>query len=352
MHAIGSIPLRTLILATAEFDTREPRDKILALLGMTRASSVSAYGIEVDYSQPVEDLYRDVTGCLTVKTQSYHLLVLSQEPSNKRIPRLPSWVPDYSAPSSTVELGDSIMDSSNLLAGAGSITWSQGSSSLGVRASIFDEAELVAEKTTSGHIAKDLGIWLHILATYFQVNIKLIRYRLLHPFDEPELDTGKPVDKIIYYFLRILLDESSVMKGNVWRFASMLFPDLVNNRGIVVSGWMDMMQLAKMNAAWGHLGQATWFQDHAKFLTTNVHGLRLFITKSGRAGLGPSSISSGNVISQFHGRDVHYCLQPISSGHYILLGRIFFNDSCLDGRLIKQGLDLAQDREWQDIFLD
>ena len=347
MHANGSIPLRTLILATAKFETRDPRDKVLALLGMTRVSNVSAYGITIDYSQPVEELYRDITGCLTVKTQSYHLLALAQDPCNKRLSGLPSWVPDYSMPSPSVEVGDSITDSNDLSAGVGSITWSRGSPTLGVRASILEEAEIVAENVMSGLQARDLIIWLQILAKYLDVDIKVILYRLLNCYEEPDLDIEKPVDEVIYCFLRILLDESSAIKGCTQHFAAFLFQDPMMVWSSVVTGWEDIMRLARSATQKRWLGQATRFKYHASLLTTYVLGLKLFITKSGRAGLGPRSMCKGDFLSQCDGRNVHYCLRPTGSGHYCLLGGTFFN-----GWSMNRGSDPIKGPEMQRIFLD
>ena len=210
----------------------------------------------------------------------------------------------------------------------------------------------------SGHTANDLVIWLHMVAKYFQVDIKLIVYRLVHPYEEPELDIENPVDKIVYYTLHVLFDESSAIKESVRHFADLLFQDRMITKNCrvgaqgVVYGWKEMIKLAKLIVTWELLVQATWFQDHAKFLTTNVLGLRLFISKSGRAGLGPKSISDGDVISQPDGRDVCYCLRPISPGHYSLLGRAFFSYSYPDdGPFMKHGLNQKVAPEWQSIFL-
>ena len=352
LHFSSPIPLRELIRATAGFETREPRDKILALLSMTHISELSAYGIKVDYSQPVEELYRDVTGRLTVGDQSYHLLGLSQELSNKRIQRLPSWVPDYSVPPLGMEVGDSMgAAADHLSASAGSITWSQGSANLGVKARILDEIEVVAETGGPGLQARHVLAWLQMLAKYLEVDIKIVLYRLLDDWKEGDLEIGDPVDQSIYHVLRIVLDNAAGIPRCVCHFADFLFGDSKIIWSNVVTGWEDMMQLANTNMARGFLGQATYFQDHAKTLTTNVHGRRFFITKSGRAGLGPVLISKGDVLAQFDSRHELNSLRPNGSGHYSLLDGPLFN-SGLNAPFIKQGRSSTASPEWQSIVLD
>lgn len=348
LHVHGSLPLRTLILATAEFETREPRDKILALLGMTRrVRNVGAYGIKVDYSQPVEDLYRDITGCLTVKTQSYHLLALSQDPSNKRIPNLPSWVPDYSMPSLGREIGDLITQSHSLSA-HGSITCSEGSATLGVKARISDDIEVVSRNAMSGLQARDLLDWLEILAKYWEVDIKVVLYRLLDDWNEDDLELNKPVNRLIYDILSLLSDSPYPIKECVGHFAGFIFQDPMIIRRSVVTGWEDIVHLVEYKRRWGFLGPSTLFQDHVKMLfTTHVHRLRLFMTKLGQVGLGPESIRKGDVLSEFDGQYDFNCLRPNGSDHYCLLsGRVF---NCWP---LKEGLRLFKDPKWQRIFLD
>ena len=351
MHANGSIPLRTLILATFGLRTREPRDKVLALLSMTRVRNVNAYGIGVDYSQPVEELYRNVTGCLTVKTQSYHLLALSQHPHDKRLQSLPSWVPDYSTPSLDLEVENSIMKSCELSASAGSMSWSQGSATLGVKVRIIDEIEDVADIAMPPLQATTLLAWLQMLATYLDVDIKLVLYRLLGDWKDGNLDIEKPVDKAIHHILSILLDDASAIQECVRHFAAFLFPNPRVIGSPVLKGCEKLVRLANTSMKCGFLGEAARFPDYVTSLTRSTCKRSLVITKSGRAGLGTVLIREGDVLARFDGRYVLNCLRPRGSGHYSLVDGPFFTDG-LNAHFIKPGRHQREIADWQSISLD
>jgi hypothetical protein len=70
----------------------DPRDHVFALLGI--AADAKELGIRVDYSHSVIQVFTYAT--MALFSQGY-LNVLSYFQSSKRIPGLPSWVPDWSA---------------------------------------------------------------------------------------------------------------------------------------------------------------------------------------------------------------------------------------------------------------
>jgi hypothetical protein len=78
------------------FDTTDPRDKIYGLLGLAsevQQPSVENEKIVPDYNQPTSMVYADLVNFLVSKTR--RLDVLRACEGSRKIPDLPSWVPDW-----------------------------------------------------------------------------------------------------------------------------------------------------------------------------------------------------------------------------------------------------------------
>ena len=72
------------------FNCTDPRDKIFAVLGLAQALF-----LQPDYNSSVEDVYVQTTQFLLVALGNLDILCCVSHP--KRIPTLPSWVPDWQA---------------------------------------------------------------------------------------------------------------------------------------------------------------------------------------------------------------------------------------------------------------
>ncbi|RYP29982.1 hypothetical protein DL767_006465 [Monosporascus sp. MG133] len=95
-------PLPRLVLSFWTFSSTDPRDKVFALLGITRGDPDSP-AILADYTLPVEQVYADITRRMILQpldaARPLHILSCIVD-SDARIRSLPSWVPDYSVPGS------------------------------------------------------------------------------------------------------------------------------------------------------------------------------------------------------------------------------------------------------------
>ena len=83
--------------ATSNFSSTLPRDRIYAILGLTRKSVRDAIEINYSWARPNRRLFSQVTSCLLLHQQSANALqVLDLRQLGRRLP-LPSWVPDWRA---------------------------------------------------------------------------------------------------------------------------------------------------------------------------------------------------------------------------------------------------------------
>lgn len=80
-------------------DATDPRDKVFSLLGVVKEHFVgepelpAGEDVVIDYSRPVEEVYKDVVRHIVRKTNSLDVLCACQNPD--RDDGLPSWAPDW-----------------------------------------------------------------------------------------------------------------------------------------------------------------------------------------------------------------------------------------------------------------
>ncbi|KAK0507070.1 hypothetical protein JMJ35_010528 [Cladonia borealis] len=103
------IPLSLLLNASRRFGATDPRDKVIALVGLADHRSLGSSATAVlDYSKSVEDLYTEVTGHLIKRERSLNLLSSVEDIVDRFCMSLPSWVPNYSIWQRHTILGSSI----------------------------------------------------------------------------------------------------------------------------------------------------------------------------------------------------------------------------------------------------
>ncbi|MCJ1387326.1 hypothetical protein MMC18_000168 [Xylographa bjoerkii] len=137
--------LANLLCSTRRFNTTNPLDKIIALIGLTRDAR-KYEATMADYSKSIADLYIDTTGQLITADQSLLLLSSVEDISYRHFQELPSWVPDYSVWQRCSILGFPFRHS-KYSAGGGtlaSVRWSPGSPSLMVDGICQDQIEAVS----------------------------------------------------------------------------------------------------------------------------------------------------------------------------------------------------------------
>ena len=123
-------------------EATDPRDHIVAVLGLVSGEDKVIASIKPRYDQPVAGFYRDVTGALITKGQSLDILSSVDDSLNRKIQGLRSWVPDYSKEPHVASFPSTHQASRDSPVRA---EWSQGSDVLRLYACVTDEVDLVAD---------------------------------------------------------------------------------------------------------------------------------------------------------------------------------------------------------------
>lgn len=88
--------LRNLVASTFPFHASDPRDKVFALAALLTLHPDRRDVFRADYAMSVEQCYTWVTVELIQRTGDLGVLSWVQDISVKKLPNLPTWVPDYS----------------------------------------------------------------------------------------------------------------------------------------------------------------------------------------------------------------------------------------------------------------
>ncbi|KAK1830339.1 heterokaryon incompatibility protein-domain-containing protein [Podospora conica] len=97
----GGLPLDVLLERHRDTEATDPRDKIYAFLGLASDAAQDGEsgldGLQVDYRAPVALVYTRTARYLCSLHGDLRILRLRESNSERRVPGLPSWVPDFSA---------------------------------------------------------------------------------------------------------------------------------------------------------------------------------------------------------------------------------------------------------------
>ncbi len=306
--------LGLLLCVTRRFLATDPRDKVVALVGLANnVTAQNAQPILPNYSKSTADVYKDVTGFSIVQERSLTLFSVVEDNSDRQIANLPSWVPDYSVWQSEVIFGYPISRIQYRAAGASevSVRWTAGSSVLAVDGFQYDEVEEVSSNIfddTQRHKETVLE-WLHMA--------------------EPLLRNGTlGIDA----FWRTLLgdcDRDTHPAPQEWanHFACYLL--LIGNQNISTS-WAT---------AWAEetvSGNASVFQASLEYVAWRR---RFFTTRKGHIGLGRPSMKPGDSVCILSGGHVPFLLRKDSIHHR------FVGESYIHGVMKGEAMHQDVDRE-------
>ena len=154
-YKIGCLP--EYIIGLRHFEATDPRDKIIALLDLPPTRDGLRHGIIPNYNKPVDEFYRDVTGDLTLRYESFIMLSAVEDRSLRKLHSLSSWVPDYSVTTHAMH------DHWSTFNAAGSTPflcrWEPGSNELRVHAYMVDEVDVVSELVLSVGCMVEDTVW-------------------------------------------------------------------------------------------------------------------------------------------------------------------------------------------------
>ena len=159
------VTLEYLLSVSSELQATDPRDKIIALLGLVSPTDPSLAGIKIDYGQPVADFFRDVTGAIMTSNNSLRLLSLRGGKSSHPIPERPSWVPDYSLATNPKYRSINLFNHDQKV----DIEWAFGSNIISFNGHFIDEIESLPNYSLGegGTALEGLSSWLNIIAKRF-----------------------------------------------------------------------------------------------------------------------------------------------------------------------------------------
>lgn len=99
-------PLRFIVTSFRNTEAKDPRDKIYAFLGICRETSLyssarddASTALAPSYQKPVHDVFVDTVRFDVETSKTLDMLSLSQAARYRKMQDLPSWVPDFAAPS-------------------------------------------------------------------------------------------------------------------------------------------------------------------------------------------------------------------------------------------------------------
>ena len=317
------IPLSLLLSATRRFQATDPRDKIIALVGIADHRSLgSSTSAVFDYSKSIADLYIEVTGHLMRKERSLNLLSSVEDSLDRRVRGLPSWVPDYSVWQRATILGSSIRVQHLNFHVAGrtlvSMRWTSDSHVLVVDGFCHDEIEAVSTESLEQH-SEDMRVvlgWLQIAEPLIRRGTlgidafwrTLIGDQGRHIYPAPE--------QYGTHFERYIQHANARARG---------YPDMSRIDETTENRKADNPLLYQ--AALGYLA------PHRKF----------FRTKKGFIGLGPRSMRQGDLVCILYGGRVPFILRK-EGNHYRLVGESYVHG-------IMEGEAVTKDNEVREFVL-
>lgn len=295
--------IKEVLYFSRSLQSTDPRDKIIAVLGLASTNDQVFSVIDTNYEQSVPEFYRDVTGTIITKTLSLELLGLVEDHSQRKVETLPSWVPDYS-----VGIARHFLFYENVCGNTPVVVeWRQGCNILRVRGRPLDEVLSVGEclilpKYYSG-LYKMLLSWFRLAAHSFGVSDLLWIQDLSRP--------GCPIDEGLEQFWRAIIQNRSDFPycrypaPKIWREH---FGAAIRHALQVEDGLEESPVVATSEApAPGPIGDSEVFTDHLSYIANKT---RFFITKEGRMGLGPMSLQPGDRITILSGARYIYCIRP------------------------------------------
>ena len=295
------VPLSLLLNASRRFGATDPRDKAIALVGLADQRSLGSSATAVlDYSKSVEDLYTEVTGHLIKREKSLNLLSSVEDIVDRIYMSLPSWVPNYSIWQRHTILGSSIRVSHLNFHAAGNsqvmARWQTGSRVLELDGICYDTIENVSTSSLDRQTEDEDVIleWLHLTEPLIRRGFRiegfwraLIGERKKGDFPGPE-QYGTPFDSYLAHAISHQHGHTQILDTRRRQDPSGITNPLVKQ------------------ATLGYVA------PNRKFFTTTKDLI----------GLGPRSMSKGDVICIMSGGRVPYVLRE-EGDHHRLIGEAY-----------------------------
>ena len=363
------LSLEYLLGISYHLECADPRDKIVALLGLTSERVQNIAKIHIDYNQPVADFYHDVTGIIMTTRRSLKLLLLVVDSSLQQVQGLPSWVPDYSVGFGRPEYRYMHFINPN---GPIDIQWERASGSLQIPGQIMDRIDILGENvaikksdpkevlqswftTAARNSSADEWSWILSLAeSENAIDKDLNQFWRTMIGDMLESQSPAPEDykdhfaaTIIHTFLRKNRSDKMWMRQFVAALSQALQEEIIQHdtppkmTDLTINFLLDWFRQEQekttiMNPEWRF--PRAWIsrddQDVLSFeppgdrvafidrMSCTTFETRFFITEKGRMGRGPMSLTQGDQILVVEGTDQVFMVRE-KAQNYQFIGECY-----------------------------
>lgn len=303
---LANINLMDMLSTFAFIQATDPRDKIYALLSITKDGSHS--DIQPDYSLSVPEVYVNLAAHLIKRDNLLNIMPGSNTKGD--FPDLPSWVPDWTARSTPVVFDDPheyYKADSNMRA---SLAIKHGGKVLQSRGFRFDCIEYVtrAKGADTYYLGNDKGIMSEWCDFALSGNLNYV--------------TGEPMLEVLQ---RTLCADISFRDGGSPR-----------RGGVVIEPEITKQQ----SSTYHHL-------NFGEFADAFTWGRRLVRTLRGHVGLAPDTAQPGDIVCILLGHGMP-CVLRREAEHYVLIGPCYVH-GIMDGEVIED-IDPEQKSEVFEIW--
>lgn len=294
----------------------DPRDMVYSLLSL--AYDAHQYSIPVDYSLTCAEVYKRTATLLY--PHGDHQILYDAQSIERKVPGLPSFVPDWSAPGikSIITVPESRQDEdctpSPFRAGGNEkpeILVDPTCTTMKIRGIIFDFVFVIGSAWRGMETLESATprSWLRSFQELFRTSRALIS-------DSCEIYTSQ-LEACHALFCTPIANPYDRCPEDGPTYIEL--PSVVPTEDIPVEG-MDMKKWAYVEA-----------------LNTVAPNRRCFVTSQGFLGLGPHGIEKDDTVCVFLGVEVPFVIRKLSNGHHILIGDAYIY-GIMYGELIAKGL--------------
>lgn len=313
-------PLIKLLASTRRSMSGNPCDKVYALLGLATDSSLTP-----DYRLPVTEVFKEVSRNFLV--QSLDVLSLVGGPTWKAIEGLPSWTADWSQPLPESSYLYEFIGSPLNACGSttSSIRFSEDRNILFVKGIVFDRVDLHGSSNINPNVTTDegnVGVSARGLGTtwsyFFNVsNVRRFRYWERLVLRLKQYPTGEPIEDVLHRTM--IADNLSIPREAV---PSVPLKHLYESfrRTARLPG-----ERVKSENGTEEVDEASG-KIYSVAIERATRGRRLFSTKRGYVGLGPSGTRAKDcVVFLAGGRTAYILRKRKEASSYTFLGEAYLH---------------------------
>ena len=318
------------------YQSSDPRDKIIALLGLIPRSERVIKELRPDYGQPVVDYFQQITGALIIRQHSYDLLTWVEPRIATDDIDLPTWVPNYIKR----DVNPYHANPRQVIpATAFNGEWISGSSTLCVHIKTLDKVEIVSPINSLPGTEPRAVIW-----SWLKLAAETLRYDVWDLLSHATSIEG-PEPQVIDAFWRTLIGNQGAEAGDesntpsapdnyLWLFLGFLLGVLLRednerSRGLIAS-WASNTDVGSLLQDPLEKGEHQIFGR--QFVDSTLYNT-FFITRDGRMGLGPFSIQSGDDVVLFSGGACIFFIRRKEAG-YAFVGHGYVHGLMIESSLV------------------